>query len=576
MDNLSIDNALLRPQLAEGWVVATAQKPACIKNTRAGQGFEINEITLMILNLCDGSQSVESIIESLGARFPEAGSEIADDVEGVLRNLNEAGALALVSALPLELFNIPEKTPKHRKRKLCIGMATYDDYDGVYFTLQAIRLYHPEVLDDLEFLVVDNHPDGPCAKSLKRLEGSVPAYRYIPFNMVRGTAVRDIIFREANAEYVMCIDSHVFIEAGVLKRLLDYFDAHPGTKDLLQGPLLNDDMRNIFTHFSPKWSVGMYGTWSRDSRADDIDHEAFDIPMQGLGLFACARRAWPGFNPRFSGFGGEEGYIHEKFRQAGGRTLCLPFLRWLHRFNRPMGVPYSVKWDDRVRNYLIGRDELGLGADDVIEHFAEHIGEKNTQRIVATVTAEIENPFYYFDAIYCLVASDDMQTLAEMQAVFVALEVSSRVIVIHLSDYSDEENVARILAYRELISLAKENASENLLIFDEVSAPDIIMGSAYKNAITELKQLEWSVFYLEAQRADAPAKHGEALLKLTETEAPDAHCFAMHSRILAQCLANLPVNEEDAGRWLEATDDFAAYISENVSGRFAPAYPLLK
>ena len=26
-------------------------------------------------------------------------------------------------------------------------MATYDDYDGVYFSVQAIRLYHPEVTD---------------------------------------------------------------------------------------------------------------------------------------------------------------------------------------------------------------------------------------------------------------------------------------------------------------------------------------------------------------------------------------------------------------------------------------------
>ena len=39
-------------------------------------------------------------------------------------------------------------------KKLTIGMATYDDYDGVYFTLQAIRLYHPEILHDVEFLVV--------------------------------------------------------------------------------------------------------------------------------------------------------------------------------------------------------------------------------------------------------------------------------------------------------------------------------------------------------------------------------------------------------------------------------------
>ncbi len=26
---------------------------------------------------------------------------------------------------------------------LTIGMSTYDDFDGVYFTLQSLRMYHP-------------------------------------------------------------------------------------------------------------------------------------------------------------------------------------------------------------------------------------------------------------------------------------------------------------------------------------------------------------------------------------------------------------------------------------------------
>ena len=34
--------------------------------------------------------------------------------------------------------------------QLTIGMATYDDYDGVYFTVQALRLFHPEVTRQTE------------------------------------------------------------------------------------------------------------------------------------------------------------------------------------------------------------------------------------------------------------------------------------------------------------------------------------------------------------------------------------------------------------------------------------------
>ncbi|MCP3952412.1 MAG: glycosyltransferase, partial [Desulfobacterales bacterium] len=334
MDNLTIDNALLRPQLADGWVLKSSKTPPFLKNTGANKGFEVNDISLMILDACDGIQSVESIIELLCAQFPGAKLEIPGDVEQVLRNLNEAGALVFVPEKSAKLFDIPEKTPLKTKKKLCIGMATYDDYDGVYFSLQAIRLYHPEVLDDIEFIVIDNHPEGPCAESLKRLENWASNYRYVPCDTIRGPWARYSITKEANADYILCIDSHVLIEPGVIKKLLDYFDQYPDTPDLLQGPLLNDDMRNISSHFVPSWSGGMYGTWSADTRAIDPAGPAFDIPMQGMGLFAFKKSSWPGVNPRFAGFGAEEGYVHEKFRQAGGRTLCLPFLRWLHRFNR--------------------------------------------------------------------------------------------------------------------------------------------------------------------------------------------------------------------------------------------------
>ena len=111
--------------------------------------------------------------------------------------------------------------------------------------------------------------------------------------------------------------------------------------------------------------------------------------MQGLGLFACRRAAWPGFNPDFRGFGGEEGYIHEKFRRAGGRTLCLPFLRWMHRFTRPLGIPYVNRWEDRLRNYLIGFRELGLDTAPVVEHFKAHLGEAAAAAMLERVEKDL-------------------------------------------------------------------------------------------------------------------------------------------------------------------------------------------
>ena len=38
--------------------------------------------------------------------------------------------------------------------KLTIGLATYDDYNGVYFSVQALRMYHPEMMQQTEIIIV--------------------------------------------------------------------------------------------------------------------------------------------------------------------------------------------------------------------------------------------------------------------------------------------------------------------------------------------------------------------------------------------------------------------------------------
>ncbi|MEO7522289.1 MAG: glycosyltransferase family A protein [Gemmatimonas sp.] len=264
---------------------------------------------------------------------------------------------------------------------LTVGMATYNDFDGVYFTLQSLRMYHD--MRDVELLVIDNYG---CEHTRSLVEGW-SAGRYLRRTDVQGTAApRDLVFREAAGRMVLCCDSHVLFPPGVLSRLQEFSAANPDCDDLLQGPMLYDDLQAISTHLDPVWRDEFWGTWATDPRGLDPNGEPFEIPMQGLGVFACRKSAWLGFNPRFRGFGGEEGYIHEKFRQAGRRTLCLPWLRWMHRFGRPAGVPYTLTVDDKFRNYMIGHVELGLELSVPIGVFTAHLSQ---ERIVALAAEAI-------------------------------------------------------------------------------------------------------------------------------------------------------------------------------------------
>ncbi len=265
---------------------------------------------------------------------------------------------------------------------LTIGMATFDDFDGVYFTLQSLKAYHD--LTDVELLVVDNKPEG-CTHTKTICEWTKT--RYLHRGHATGTSLpRQLVFEEAQGEWVMCMDSHVLLTQGVVSKVKEFIRSGKAErKNLYQGPLLYDDHINMATHFDPVWRDSMYGTWATDERVKL--GEPFDIPMQGLGQFMMCKEEWPGFNTLFRGFGGEEGYIHSKVRKFGGRAMCVPWMTWLHRFGRPKGVPYRLVLEDRVFNYILGRREIGLPYQDVIEHFTGRMPENNLKATVAEAEA---------------------------------------------------------------------------------------------------------------------------------------------------------------------------------------------
>ena len=447
---------------------------------------------------------------------------------------------------------IPDATPMGPKKRLTIGMATYDDYDGVYFSVQAIRMYHPEVTADTEIIVIDNHPDGPCGDSLKKLDGSVEGYRYIPLRDMQGTAVRNVIFQEANADFVLCIDCHVLIVPGALQQLLDYLDSNPDCGDLVQGPIIYDDLSEIKTHFETIWRGGMYGTWSLDERGKNPDSPPFEIPMQGLGLFGCRKEVWPGFNPRFRGFGGEEGYIHEKFRQAGGRTLCLPFLRWLHRFPRPMGVPYRLRWEDRIHNYMVGFDELGLDMQPIYEHFEEHIGQETVVKMIDAVKREIRSPFFYFDAIYCITLDTARQRRRKMEDRCKALGIHERVRFWSAVATPENHHVGCTLSHRGIIAAAKKQGLRNVLVFEDDA---IFLDNTMQHltqSVEELQSQDWNIFYLGGHQwgLDFPMAPGCSFLKIPEG-LTCTHALAYNSSVFDAILEDIPDDIDQVKEWLK-------------------------
>jgi hypothetical protein len=272
------------------------------------------------------------------------------------------------------------------EKLLTIGMATYDDYDGVYFTIQALRMHQLKGIEDkVEIIVIDNNPTSKYGKEVKTFVEGFAKGKYIPYIERQSTFVKYDIFKYASGKYTLCIDCHVMFEENAIKNLLEYYEKNPDTKNLIQGPLLNDDLKNISTHFDPIWRDRMYGIWACN-RIEYQKNEPFEIPMMGMGVFSCKTDSFPNINNNFKGFGGEEGYIAEKFRQNGGNNICLPNFKWIHRFIRPSGVPYRNNLEDRVFNYFLGwleilQDENHPFFQKIIDAFKENISEEKIKDI---------------------------------------------------------------------------------------------------------------------------------------------------------------------------------------------------
>ncbi|MBS0206644.1 MAG: glycosyltransferase [Planctomycetes bacterium] len=270
-------------------------------------------------------------------------------------------------------------TNNQERPKLTIGMATFRDWPGVWATIQSIRLNHPECLNEIEFVVVDNDPQGDpnggershsakCKGLCARAGG-----KYEHFTAVQGTAAaKGRIFDLATAPAVLVLDCHVILPTGSLRRLIDWFAARPDSKDLYQGPCIGDGGYDdvVGTHFAPYWGSLMYGQWAHDAQGL-ASGEPFEIPMQGCGLFACNKSAWPGFHKLLRGFGPEEFHIHQRIRRNGGKCYCLPWLRWCHRFGNPAGSsPPGLHPTERLRGHLITHLDTGAPAlTEIKKHF---------------------------------------------------------------------------------------------------------------------------------------------------------------------------------------------------------------
>lgn len=234
--------------------------------------------------------------------------------------------------------------------KFTLSMAAYDDYDGLFFTIQALRMYHP--VAEMEILVLDNNPSSPHGEALRGFARGVPQVRVIPVTDRASSFIKYDCFKHATGDVIIGMDCHILLMPGAIQKLVEHWQMNPDSPDLVTGPLVYNDLTSLSSHMDPTWRGLDFGTWGTSK--EDLDRGSpFEVPMQGMGFFSFRRAAWKGINPDFRQFGGEEWYVAEKVRSWGGRVMCLPQVQWMHRFDWPKRT-FPLTNDAKVLNYYRG------------------------------------------------------------------------------------------------------------------------------------------------------------------------------------------------------------------------------
>jgi len=291
-----------------------------------------------------------------------------------------------------------------------------------------------DLLDRIEFVIIENNKTSDHAEQLKDFAvynlSHTRSLNYNIFNTNGTAAVKNKIVELATGKFVLVLDCHVLLcpTVSTIEKIFDFIEKNPETDDLYNGPLVHDNMFGVSTHCKDEWRDGNWGVWSTAFRCDceeflfdvltndeeistyciltgdkvtscpkcdrklpeskeefssqlskkellpsciSLDEKPFEIFSQGTGCFLVRKESWLGYNEHALGFGGEECYIHEKYRKNGRKAYCLPFLKWLHRFRRVDDVEYPSEVEYKLRNYILEFIELELDLSPVYDHFVK-------------------------------------------------------------------------------------------------------------------------------------------------------------------------------------------------------------
>ena len=240
----------------------------------------------------------------------------------------------------------------------------------------------------------------------------------------------------------------------------------------------------------------------------------------------------------------------------------------MHRFNRPFGPRYTVSVEDRVRNYLLAHDELGLDPRSAIEHLEQEYGAEAVGRMVDRVEQELRAPFHFFDAIYCINLDHETGRWESVLRQCQALGIDQRIRRFAAIDTPAVPAIGRALSHRAVVAEAAWQGLDNVLVLEDDVIFSRRIAEVLAQSVAELRDQKWRLLALggsdDGHRVFAGAS-GDRCLQAAQRPI-SLHAIAYHHTAYDQILTELPATPTAMARWLETRRGIGHYYADQFAG----------
>jgi hypothetical protein len=234
-----------------------------------------------------------------------------------------------------------------------------------------------------------------------------------------------------------------------------------------------------------------------------------------------------------------------------------------------MTAPNAEDWANRVRNHVLGWQEIGWSTADAIAHLRSVIcttlDPKTADQIIARARREAASPFTFFDAVFCLNLDQRTDRWQRSRNRFAQLGIDWLVERFPAIPTPENHYHGCALSFRAMVTEARRRNLNHFLIVEDDALWLDTTEQILAEALSELTGRPWDLLYL----GGAPETKPQPLTGCNRLRTPGfvtcKHALAVNSSAYERILTEIPPAGPEFDDWLAENIASDQYLARQIT-----------